>query len=95
MPSLKDPEIKLTTLKIKSNDVITLSPLGKALAESEIKKYNVVITFMWHYRNKLKTFLIFVFLLFFALFIKTIYKYQYLLLSVLKYVFITLQKNKN
>jgi hypothetical protein len=46
MPSLKDPEIKLTTLKIKSNDIITLSPLGKALAESEIKKFNVVIAFM-------------------------------------------------
>ncbi|HEC37563.1 MAG TPA: hypothetical protein ENI29_04960 [bacterium] len=46
MPSLKDPDIKLTTLKIKSNDVITLSPLGKALIESEIKKYNVIITFM-------------------------------------------------
>ena len=46
MPSLKDPDIKLTALKIKSNDVITLSPLGTALAESEIKKYNVVIAFM-------------------------------------------------
>ncbi len=46
MPSLKDPNIKLTSLKIKSNDIITLSPLGKALAESEIKKYNVVIAFM-------------------------------------------------
>jgi molybdopterin/thiamine biosynthesis adenylyltransferase len=46
MPSLKDPDIKLASLKIKSNDIITLSPLGKALAESEIKKYNVVIAFM-------------------------------------------------
>ncbi|MFX1279687.1 MAG: hypothetical protein ACFFA3_09745, partial [Promethearchaeota archaeon] len=46
MPSLKDPDIKLNTLKIKSNDIITLSPLGKALAESEIKKFNVVVTFM-------------------------------------------------
>ena len=46
MPSLKDPDIKLTTLKIKSNDIITLSPLGTALAESEIKKFNVVIAFM-------------------------------------------------
>ena len=46
MPSLKDPEIKLTALKIKSNDIVTLSPLGKALVESEIKKYNVVIAFM-------------------------------------------------
>ncbi len=46
MPSLKDPNIKLTSLKIKSNDIITLTPLGKALAESEIKKFNVVIAFM-------------------------------------------------
>ena len=42
----KDPNIKLTALKIKSNDVITLTPLGKAKVESEIKKYNVVITYM-------------------------------------------------
>ncbi|MFW9878132.1 MAG: hypothetical protein ACFFG0_34055, partial [Candidatus Thorarchaeota archaeon] len=46
MPSLKDPNVKLTSLKIKSNDIVTLSPLGKALAESEIKKFNVVIAFM-------------------------------------------------
>ncbi len=46
MPSLKDPDIKLTSVKIKSNDIIMLTPLGKALAESEIKKYNVIITFM-------------------------------------------------
>jgi len=46
MPSLKDPNIKLSSLKIKSNDIVTLSPLGKALAESEIKKYNVIIAFM-------------------------------------------------
>lgn len=46
MPSLKDPNIKLTSLKIKSNDIISLTPLGKALTESEIKKYNVIITFM-------------------------------------------------
>jgi hypothetical protein len=43
---MKDPSIRLTTLKIKSNDIITLSPLGQALAESEIKKYNVIIAFM-------------------------------------------------
>jgi hypothetical protein len=42
----KDPTIKLTTLKIKSNDILTLTPLGKAKVESEIKKYNVIITFM-------------------------------------------------
>jgi len=46
MPSLKDPDIKLTSLKIKSNDVISITPLGKALTESEIKKYNVIITYM-------------------------------------------------
>lgn len=46
MPSLKDPDIKLTSLKIKSNDVVSLTPLGQALTESEIKKFNVVITFM-------------------------------------------------
>ncbi|MFX0036304.1 MAG: ThiF family adenylyltransferase [Candidatus Hermodarchaeota archaeon] len=46
MPSLKDPHIKLTSLKIKSNDIVSLTPLGKALTESDIKKYNVVIAFM-------------------------------------------------
>ncbi len=46
MPSLKDPDIKLTTLKIKSNDIVSLTPLGKALAESDIKKFNVIISFM-------------------------------------------------
>ncbi|MHA2008121.1 MAG: ThiF family adenylyltransferase [Promethearchaeota archaeon] len=46
MPSMKDTKIKLTTLKVKSNDIVTMTPLGKALAESEIKKYNVVIAFM-------------------------------------------------
>ncbi|UCC19220.1 MAG: ThiF family adenylyltransferase [Promethearchaeota archaeon] len=46
MPSMKDPDIKLTALKIKSNDIISLTPLGQALTESEIKKYNLVITFM-------------------------------------------------
>ena len=46
MPSLKDPYIKLNSLQIKSNDIISMTPLGKALTESEIKKYNVVIAFM-------------------------------------------------
>ncbi|MFX1313194.1 MAG: ThiF family adenylyltransferase [Promethearchaeota archaeon] len=46
MPSLKDPDIKLTSIQVNSNDIITLTPLGKALTESEIKKYNVIITFM-------------------------------------------------
>ncbi|MHA2287313.1 MAG: ThiF family adenylyltransferase [Promethearchaeota archaeon] len=42
----KDPSIKLTALKIKSNDIITLTPLGQAKVDSEIKKYNVIITYM-------------------------------------------------
>ncbi len=46
MPSMKDPNVKLNTLKIKNNDIIILTPLGKAKLESEIKKYNVVITYM-------------------------------------------------
>ncbi|MFX1601828.1 MAG: ThiF family adenylyltransferase [Promethearchaeota archaeon] len=46
MPSMKDPDIKLTSLKIQNNEIISLTPLGQALTESEIKKYNVIITFM-------------------------------------------------
>lgn len=46
MPSMKDPTVKLNTLKIKSNDIVILTPLGKAKLESDIKKYNVVITYM-------------------------------------------------
>ena len=46
MESMKDPNIKLTTLEIKSNDVITLSPLGQAKVDSEIKRYNIIITYM-------------------------------------------------
>jgi molybdopterin/thiamine biosynthesis adenylyltransferase len=46
MPSMKDPNVKLNTLKIRNNDIIILSPLGKAKIESEIKKYNVIITYM-------------------------------------------------
>jgi molybdopterin/thiamine biosynthesis adenylyltransferase len=42
----KDPNIKLTALKIKSNDIITLTPLGQAKVDSEIKKYNVIVTYM-------------------------------------------------
>jgi molybdopterin/thiamine biosynthesis adenylyltransferase len=42
----KDPTIKLTTLNITSNDVITLTPLGQAKIDSKIKKYNVIITYM-------------------------------------------------
>ena len=45
-PKFKDPKYKLKALKIKSNDIVTLTPLGKARQESEIKKYNVIITYM-------------------------------------------------
>jgi len=44
--SMKDPNVKLTSLKIRNNDIITLTPLGKAKVESDIKKYNVIITYM-------------------------------------------------
>ena len=46
-PIFKDPEVKLRSeLKINSNDLVTLTPLGEAKEKSEIKKYNVIITFM-------------------------------------------------
>ena len=44
--SSTDPDYKLSALKIKSNDIITITPLGKVKEESEIKKYNVIITYM-------------------------------------------------
>ncbi len=44
--SMKDPNMKLKSLKIKSNEIVTMTPLGKAKEESEIKKYNVIITYM-------------------------------------------------
>ena len=46
VPSLKDPNYKLKALKINSNDIIAMTPLGKAREEFEIKKYNVIITYM-------------------------------------------------
>ena len=46
IPSMKDPKVKLNALKIKSNDIVSITPLGKAKQESKIKKYNVIITFM-------------------------------------------------
>lgn len=46
IPSMKDPNLKLNSLKIRNNDIITLTPLGKAKVESTIKKYNVIITYM-------------------------------------------------
>lgn len=46
-PIFKDPRVKLQAeLKLKSNDIIAITPVGKALQESEIKKYNVIVTFM-------------------------------------------------
>lgn len=44
--SFKKPEEKLKSLEIQSNDIINLIPLGKAKENSEIKKYNVVVTYM-------------------------------------------------
>jgi len=46
MPSMKDPNIKLNSLNIKNNDIVILTPLGKAKLESNIKKYNAIITYM-------------------------------------------------
>jgi len=46
-PIFKDPKVKLQAeLKLKSNDIVSITPVGKAKEESEIKKYNVVITYM-------------------------------------------------
>lgn len=46
-PLFKDPTIKLRSeLKLRSNDIVTLTPLGRAKEESEIKKYNVIVVFM-------------------------------------------------
>jgi hypothetical protein len=44
--SFKNPDEKLKSLEIQSNDIINLIPLGKAKETSEIKKYNVVVTYM-------------------------------------------------
>ena len=47
VPSLKEPNLKLKAdLKINSNTIISLTPIGKAKENSEIKKYNVIITYM-------------------------------------------------
>jgi molybdopterin/thiamine biosynthesis adenylyltransferase len=46
-PRFKDPDIKLKSdLELKSNDIISLTPIGEAKEQSEIKKYNVVVTYM-------------------------------------------------
>ncbi|MFO8020256.1 MAG: ThiF family adenylyltransferase [Promethearchaeia archaeon] len=44
--SFRNPEKKLKSLEIESNDVINLTPLGDAKENSDIKKYNVVVTYM-------------------------------------------------
>ncbi len=46
VPSMKDLKIKLKALNITNNDILTLTPLGKAKTESEIKKYNLIISYM-------------------------------------------------
>jgi len=46
-PIFKDSKVKLQAgLKLRSNDTILITPIGKAKEESEIKKYNVIVTFM-------------------------------------------------
>lgn len=46
VPSMKDPELKLKgDLEISSNEVVILTPLGKA-ENREIEKFNVIIKFM-------------------------------------------------
>ncbi|MGQ4874570.1 MAG: ThiF family adenylyltransferase [Promethearchaeia archaeon] len=46
-PIFKDPKVKLQAeLKIKSNDMVAITPIGEKLKTSEIKKYNVIITYM-------------------------------------------------
>ncbi len=46
-PIFKDLEVKLRgELKVESNEILTLTPLGKAKEKSNIKKYNVIVTYM-------------------------------------------------
>ncbi|MHA1466945.1 MAG: hypothetical protein ACTSP6_02570, partial [Promethearchaeota archaeon] len=46
-PTFKDPNVKLRSeLKLRSNDLVTMTPLGEAKEKSEIKKYNVIIRFL-------------------------------------------------
>lgn len=46
IPTFKDPEALLQSLKITSNDVVTLTPLSKDIGELEIKKYNVIVSYL-------------------------------------------------
>ncbi|MBN1800221.1 MAG: ThiF family adenylyltransferase [Candidatus Lokiarchaeota archaeon] len=46
-PIFKDLSVPLQAeLKLRNNDTVTLTPVGNARLDSEIKKYNVVIQFM-------------------------------------------------
>lgn len=46
-PIFKDPKVKLQSeLKVRSNDIVSITPVAKIMEQSEIKKYNVIITFM-------------------------------------------------
>ena len=46
-PIFKDPKVKLKSeLKINSNDMLTATPVGELLKNSEIKKYNLIITYI-------------------------------------------------
>ena len=46
-PIFKAPNVKLRSeLKLRSNDLVTMTPLGEAKEKSEIKKYNVIIRFL-------------------------------------------------
>jgi molybdopterin/thiamine biosynthesis adenylyltransferase len=46
VPNLKDPNFKLRALNINSNDMVAITPLGKAREQSEVKKYNVIISYL-------------------------------------------------
>ena len=47
VPSMKDPNHKLKAdLNIQSNEILILTPLGKAKENSEIKKYNVIVKYI-------------------------------------------------
>ncbi|MBD3195461.1 MAG: hypothetical protein GF317_10425 [Candidatus Lokiarchaeota archaeon] len=46
-PIFKDFDVKLKSeLKLNSNETLTLTPLGKAKEDSDIKQYNVIVTYM-------------------------------------------------
>lgn len=46
IPTFKDLEALLQSLKITSNDVVTFTPLSKDIGELEIKKYNVIVSYL-------------------------------------------------